>query len=509
MSKYEPSEYVEQSHAIPRFGGSNEYGSDYLTGLIIFPAAIMVVGILSVLIFMLVLCCRALCSKFKCCQVKQTTKAFWHNMIAFCIFIFFAIFIDCFQYFYGYLAFQSGLSTISGSIVELGDLFKNFTIIGNNLETAGKGVETTGKLTGICPGNMTDGFFEVMSGIGGILADAAGAANSGTKDLPGVMYDGGEYVDYANVQSGVYLTMFFAFSMANLFVLLLAGPLCKSKHLLQLMILVAGILVILLTIICCAEMILVMVLGDYCMGPADHVSELFGNDNFTLGVVEFFVKCEGSNPLQDSLSNITSQFDKLIDQRDLLNSYLTTYEFNITNVTNFPGYDPSYTRDSAHPQCNHSLDNMFDNLTDISGGIADFLAELTCTKINKAWRGVMYDGLCGDVFEGFYILWICQFLTAGILYFVMCIGAVLYLQFGHYEEGDYNKVYVEGEEEAVDEYGNAYSGDVRRTAVFQEGDYDTPVVENYHQKEPEMQSLEIAAPGKDESEEYLGGIPVD
>ena len=181
------------------------------------------------------------------------------------IFIFFAIFIDCFQYFYGYLAFQSGLSTISGSIVELGDLFQNFTIIGNNLETAGKGVETTGKLTGICPGNMTDGFFEVMSGIGGILADAAGAANSGTKDLPGVMYDGGEYVDYAKVQSGVYLTMFFAFSMANLFVLLLAGPLCKSKHLLQLMILVAGILVILLTIICCVEMILVVSLNTYSL----------------------------------------------------------------------------------------------------------------------------------------------------------------------------------------------------------------------------------------------------
>ena len=75
-----------------------------------------------------------------------------------------------------------------------------------------------------------------------------------------------------------------------------------------------------------------MVLGDYCMGPADHVSELFGNDNFTLGVVEFFVKCEGSNPLQDSLSNITSQFDKLIDQRDLVNNMICVKLFKHLTV---------------------------------------------------------------------------------------------------------------------------------------------------------------------------------
>ena len=151
--------------------------------------------------------------------------------------------------------------------------------------------------------------------------------------------------------------------------------------------------------------------------------------------------------------------------------------------------------DVAHPKCNPSLDYMFGNLTVISAGIVDFIAELGCTKINNAWRGVMYDGLCGDVFDGLYILWICQFLTSGMLYFVMCVGAVLYLQFGHYTEGD-GRVYVD--DEHVDEYGNAYSGEVEPTVVTQKGDYDTPAAESYHQKAPEMQPLQVDAPEMDD-----------
>jgi len=373
-----------------------------------------------------------------------------------------------------------------------GDLFYNFTVIGNKIETAGNGVYLTGLKQGICPGNLTDVLFSTMSVVGSVLADAASGANSGTKSLPGVMYDGASWVDFASAQGSVYLTMFFAFIMGNLALLLVAGPLCKSKHLLQLMVLVAGVLVLLLTILCCLEMILVMVLGDYCMGPSDHVSRLVGNDNFTLGVVEYFTRCAGNNPLQDSLNNITDQFNELLAKKTELTDYLDKYDYNITNDSSFPGYDPSYTRDSVHPQCKPGLDNMFDNLTDISTGVLDFAAELTCTKIYRAWKGVMYEGLCGEVFEGFYVLWVCQFLTSGMLFFVMCIGAILYLQFGHYTEGD-GRVYVEGEE-PIDEYGNNYSDEVEQAAVIKEGNYDTPAVESYHQKEPEMQSLEVAAP---------------
>ena len=59
------------------------------------------------------------------------------------------------------------------------------------------------------------------------------------------------------------------------------------------------------------------------MGPADHVSRLVGKENFTLGVVEFFTKCEGGNPLQDSLTNITSQFDELLAQKTVV-SYISS-----------------------------------------------------------------------------------------------------------------------------------------------------------------------------------------
>ena len=49
------------------------------------------------------------------------------------------------------------------------------------------------------------------------------------------------------------------------------------------------------------------------MGPADHVSRLVGKNNFTVGVVEYFTKCKGDNPLQDSVSNITNQFNELLE----------------------------------------------------------------------------------------------------------------------------------------------------------------------------------------------------
>ena len=97
-----------------------------------------------------------------------------------------------------------------------------------------------------------------MGFLGTVLAAAAGGANNGIKTLPPLMYDGRDYVNLASSQLSIYLTMFFVFIMANLVVFTIAGPLCKSKHLLQLMIFVAGILVILLTILCCLEMVLVV-----------------------------------------------------------------------------------------------------------------------------------------------------------------------------------------------------------------------------------------------------------
>ena len=255
---YAPSGHVETANGIPRPGGSNEYGPDYLPGLIVMPALIMGLGIVSVLVFFLVLCCRGLCSRFSCCQVKQTTNAFRHNMIAFVILISFTVFIDCFQYFYGFFPLISGFDNVSSSIEDLGDLFQNISTIASNLETAGDGVETSGNLRNICPGNMTDGYFEGMGVLGTVLAAAAGGANNGIEILPPLMYDGRDYVNLASSQLSIYLTMFFVFIMANLVVFALAGPLCKSKHLLQLMIFVAGILVILLTILCCLEMVLVV-----------------------------------------------------------------------------------------------------------------------------------------------------------------------------------------------------------------------------------------------------------
>ena len=77
-----------------------------------------------------------------------------------------------------------------------------------------------------------------------------------------------------------------------------------------------------------------MLLGDYCMGPADHVSRLVGNDNFTVGVVEYFTKCAGSNPLQDSLDNITIQFDELLSVNSTVSSILDLRTFMICSRIN-------------------------------------------------------------------------------------------------------------------------------------------------------------------------------
>ena len=103
--------------------------------------------------------------------------------------------------------------------------------------------------------------------------------------------------------------------------------------------------------------------------------------------------------------------------------------------------------------------------------------------------------LCGNGFAGLYILWVCQYLTSGMLFLVACVSSILYMQFESIKEG--HKVgHSMLDEEDFDEYGQPY-GDKAVGGEYEQGAvvlpdtaYDEPAASKYHHVEMTTQNEE-------------------
>lgn len=248
---------------------TNSISFQFISFYFSFALALLVIGLVSVVIFQCALCCRSICMKWTCCKIKQSDSSFRHHMIIYVIFVLIGIFADNYQ-FYGNQYLTEGVLDVIDGLDILSGIFENFKDISDSIGVAGVGIQGVTENNTYCPSVVSDGF-SGMKEIADLLVDASTGSSDMVGEFPGQMSSASQALsDYAIDQKDLFFFIFWAFIMVNLILLLLAA-LCKSKLSMRFMIIVAQILVICMTILCTVEMILVMLIGDYCMQPEDNL----------------------------------------------------------------------------------------------------------------------------------------------------------------------------------------------------------------------------------------------
>ena len=195
-----------------------------------------------------------------------------------------------------------------------------------------------------------------------------------------------------------------------------------------------------------------MLFGDFCMHPADNIISLLP-EGIVSNITAFYTKCDGESPINDTLTDVKNEFSKVKEKFD--------------NITSESGFNQLY------PNCKPDLDDITSNITVIIDNILSLGKQIDCGPLQLAWHKFVNIGLCTNGFTGLFILWVCQFVTSGMLFIVMCIASVMFLQ--------YHPPIAAMEGEAVAYKEAEYLDDA--PGAFEEGNkdfYEEPAGEQYH-----------------------------
>ena len=197
-----------------------------------------------------------------------------------------------------------------------------------------------------------------------------------------------------------------------------------------------------------------MLFGDFCMNPADNIINLLPDGSYIGNITAYYTKCVGENPINDTLADVLKKF--------------TDVNETFNNITS-----QSSTFNQSYPDCLPDLNDITSNIKIIIENL-DLLGEqIECGPLYSAWNNIVNIGLCSNGFSGLFILWICQFVTSGMLFIVMCIASVMFLQ--------YHPPIAAMEGEAVAYKEAEYLDDA--PGAIEEGNkdfYEEPAGEQYH-----------------------------
>lgn len=286
-NQYEPSLDVQAANSIPHFvayptGDDTSAGYtsgefyvnsedtdgtlNYLQSVFVLPIALLILGILSVIIFQIVLICRCCCRRWACCKVGETKASVTSNKITYVVFVVASFFLVHFIYI-GNGLMNSGVSDTIVGFDSLSTLFTGISDVGTGCQTVGADI--------LASNNAVE--HQCCSGACGYgthfkdFYDAVDAAANGIKTVGASLYDTTSGIPDKLDLASSYLTQYgqeaksrvvycFYAVIAFFNVLLLAAGLSKNKCLLQTMIFFTEIIVIILTIVSTILMIPVVCL---------------------------------------------------------------------------------------------------------------------------------------------------------------------------------------------------------------------------------------------------------
>jgi hypothetical protein len=292
---YEPTSDVKAAHMIPHFvvsaqspegnGADGDFyirandskgSADYFQSIIVFPIAILAIGILSVIVFQIVLICRCLCRRLTCCKVDHTRRSLNINKWSLCGILLAAFFSIHFLYI-GNSNINLGVEESMKGFDKLSLLFKDLSKVGVDLQKESNDLNTIVAINGAarvnccsnaqCTGTgldpSLDTLFDSLGSLGVIMNGAGKGLYDLTDSIPSKIDDANSAQEtYLINNKNLIVYIMYAVITVILVCFLLAG-LSKIKIMIQLVIAVNEIIIIALTIICPIVMIIVVRFSVY------------------------------------------------------------------------------------------------------------------------------------------------------------------------------------------------------------------------------------------------------
>ena len=273
---YTPSSNVQAAHRIPHRFHLGDEGltiREYLISVAEFPIIIAGLGILSVVIFQLIMCCRWCCKRcclntyMKICKCREQSLAMnfpidvvreeKKNIIATVFFVVFVVFvlISDFCVFKGHDLLIKSMNKFGDSLVLLSDIFEAISAAAALMSSTASSVSTT--ITKSCS-FLPAGTTSSLSSSTKLFSSAANDISSTTGNLPNTFHNLRDIIVGRGVSS-INTVVYVYFAVIMFFVILFGvARFLKSRWTMLPTVILTEIVVVTLTLIACFEMVLIV-----------------------------------------------------------------------------------------------------------------------------------------------------------------------------------------------------------------------------------------------------------
>lgn len=339
----------------------------------------------------------------------------------------------------GFTEAADGLGTLGGEFNSLLSNSITLNTLGTEIKADSASCTTTQDCAqaycctnGDCSGSnnpnvVMDPMFSVFNEQGGLLQTVGSGLNDLVSGVPKAL-DQAENVMRNQAVETKNLVVFIVYAILMIVLLgYAASAYFKHKIGTQIMIFISELIVIALTISCGVCMFLVTILGDFCMDPSgnviDLVTETTNNTDFK-DLLNYYLNCVGTSPIGSDLDDGIQALNYVIG--------------NITANADYIGVGAGGQNEALCQAEITSISTQSQQSLTTLQSLLDFFG---CSAVNNAWSQIINEGLCTKGYSGFYALWISLYLVSFCLFFLMCIGAVLFKQYeyqveGHNEDGE-------------------------------------------------------------------------
>ena len=441
---YTPNKDVLAAHKIPRFNyvskaftadnnfvlstsfadvslsANTSAMSSYLIGLVSLPVIIIIVGIVSIIIFQVLLIFRCCCRCLVCGPreddiatapekvIKSRNRVVW----SFKIFVFVMVVVNCLLFVgnNGKTGFQTGITNIIKAVGQLSDIVT--TMLGATSDMKSNvdalNIDVIGVLQQTSCAQQTAGMLASASSAFSSLSSALSSIVSMLSPLPDQMDSLVTSIkDYNKVYIKYETYALFAFFML-LAIIFYIGYTCASKRILILGMVLGEIWCILITLVAGFLMILVALYADFCMNPATSISSAFASDASLKDITNYYLTCQGTGPFDTNMSDIDTN--------------IGTFETQINSILS--------TNNCAGSSTTSIQTSLNAGVAAIGTDISILLDQTKCEPVYHVFNTFVNKAICDNTFSGLYWFWISICWASVMLYFVMCFSSVMWSYFG-------------------------------------------------------------------------------
>ena len=405
---YSPTESAKMAHQLSNTQFA--FNIDYAVAVVKAPAALFVLGFLSLIILNGVLLCRCFecCFCLKCVPTNndidtdeeriQKIKS-WHFVFVLCLFLFLVAALSADNIsFYGNESITAGAKNFQSALNEIQNIFDQLKFNGATLTDAGNALNThlTQALSSCAPLGTTSASNDVSTY--DLNSNSFFTSSNPVTDQFKTIKD---YVElYAIYYKNIAFYTIWALAMM-IIILMTIFQYLNRRGWMKFSIGLAMFVFFIEIILCVPLMILASVFGDICYpNPTANVLNFIGNGQ-AKDILTFYTACTGTNIIQD---------------------YVTVAKSAISSLQTVLSTPPISLLCSS----NADIALMQGDLTLILATFTNVDYWISCSPVQSAWFRIFNTAVCGDMVKGFYVLWITQLITSFSIFMMIIFASISY-----------------------------------------------------------------------------------